>query len=228
MMYRKPLIHALYWDEVDNFIGSFPDKAIFLKDQDSIYLNSNLYYAQKYGFESTEELIGLSDKHLNPQLSSLYLRDDQSVIKTLQPKNIYNPAFYPMLGQVFVEGQLVPVLNRNNSIAGLVGILDVRKTILEGSFLSVLNYLQQHNIANYLSQKSFALDSCNLIMSKNELVCYFYSVSLNFSSKQIGELMSLSPRTVEKYLERVREKNTLLPEKMLVDLIQNLILQNLS
>ncbi len=219
---------CIYLDEVENIINAFSDKVIFLKDIDSIYRDSNPYYAKKYGFQSIEELIGLSDLNLNPKHGKLYLEDDQVVIKTLQPKNIYNPAHYTDLGDIFVEGYLAPVLNRNKSIAGIVGVLDVREHLFSGSFLSVLNYLQHNNIASYLKQKEFIVHPYSITLSKNELVCYFYFSSLNWSSKQIGQLLYLSPRTVEKYIERVREKKMDLPDKLFITSIQNLILQHLS
>lgn len=219
---------AIYLDEFDNIIETYPEKIIFLKDTDSTYRNSNTNYAQHYGLETIDELIGLSDLNLNPRHDKLYLNDDQLVIKTRQPKNIYNPAHYPALGDIFVEGYLAPVLNRNNRIAGIVGVLDIRNNVFGGSFLSVLNFLQRNNIAHYLKQKQFIVQPYNILLSKNELVCYFYFSLLNFTSKQIAELLHLSPRTVEKYIERVREKKIDLPEQVFVNSIQNLVLHHLS
>ncbi|WP_367607660.1 helix-turn-helix transcriptional regulator [Legionella sp. W05-934-2] len=215
-------------DEVDNLINSCPQKIIFLKDKNSRYIIGNELYAQKYGFRTVDEFKGLTDKDLNPRHNRLYLNDDQAVVKTLRPKNIYNPAYYPIHGDVFVEGNIAPVVNNNEEVVGLLGMIEIKEHLLAGSFLSVLRFICDNNLGKYLRQNQYEINSLQIRISKNELVCYFYSQLLNLSTKQVSQLVNLSPRTVEKYIERVRDKRAELPVHVFNELIQQLILDNLS
>ncbi len=222
------MTHRIHRQDINELIGKFSEKAVFWKDVNSNYIACNRFYAQKCGFQDLNEMVGLNDFIINPQYKELYLKDDQSVISSQSPKHLYNPAFYPCDGKVFVEGTLSPVFDNHERISGVVGILEVKANVLSGSFISVLNFIENNNIANFLKEDKYLVDQERLILlSKNELVCYFYAEFLHLSAKQISCLMSLSPRTVEKYLERAREKKILLSTNYFNNRIEELILQSL-
>lgn len=222
------MIHRIHSQDIQELISKYSEKAVFWKDIHSNYIACNRFYAQKCGFSDLNEIVGLNDLVINPQFKELYLHDDQSVIFSKSPKHLYNPAFYPCDGKVFVEGILSPVFDNHERISGVLGILEVKANVLSGSFISVLNFIRNNNVADFLKENRYFIDQERLVsLSKNELACYFYAEFLNLSSKQISSLMSLSPRTVEKYLERAREKKIPFSTHCFNNRIQELILQSL-
>ena len=78
---------------------------------------------------------------------------------------------------------------------------------------------KKQKLLNFLEQSTFQ-NAHNMKFSRREFECIKY-LARGYSMKEIGQILSLSPRTVESYLENVKNKTNCHFKSQIIDLFWN-------
>jgi DNA-binding CsgD family transcriptional regulator len=167
--------------EIDNVQG-LPCHS-YIKDKKGYYLSCSDEQAIAVGFTGREELIGLSDVDVLAKPQALgFKENDNRVIFTGKPL-IVTEKFTLYDGTKMIATSVkTPLRTRLKKIIGIVG----------------LSILQQDLTIITSTENPYAL-------TQRQIQCLYYIVK-GFSQKEIANLLEISDRTVEHYLEAVKIK----------------------
>lgn len=97
---------------------------IFWKDRDSLFLGSNMSFAQDAGLTHPDELLGKDDYQMPwRDQAEFYRADDRKVMNSGIPKLAYDePQTTPEGKKIWLRTSKVPLRNADNETIGLLGI----------------------------------------------------------------------------------------------------------
>lgn len=172
---------------------------LFWKDKNGVYIGCSDGLANSLGFEGGNKLLGMTDYDLSWANSAPEFRlNDQQVISSGKPKIAFETGTLHNGAKGQALSYKLPLRSQSKSIIGVIGIsieLD------HHDLISVLvpDYLKVNSTINFIDSIS------SYKLTKRESECLFY-LTKGFTIKEIAKKISLSHRTVEHYLARVKEK----------------------
>lgn len=204
-------IRRLYNIDVDAMLN-LPGKVhVYWKDTKGRYLGSNALMLDQLGLTSIEEIKGKKDCDLAwRKVANIYSKNDKLVIQQAQSLQCYE--FMEIDNQPRVNLLTIksPLIDNNENVVGVFGIsyyltgLFPEKismfTHLGGNELQLKKSYKQ-KIANLFLHKKVA--GMNLTLRQTE--CLYHLVR-GLSAKQIAKQLAISNRTVEYYLELIKNK----------------------
>jgi len=102
-----------------------------------------------------------------------------------------------------------PVYDQHDNIIGVVGQTYVfsKKNTMGEAFNAIRIYDQQKNLDLYPKFSSYAIDEYlpDYRLTDREIECLFLLIR-GKSAKEMGKFLSISPRTVEVYIENIKQK----------------------
>ncbi len=116
-------------NQLRTLIDNMPDN-IYIKDRESRFIVANKKVATIMG-STPEEVINKTDfDFYTHDLASQYYEDEQTIMKTLEPKiNYEEPGLDEQGNRVIVSTTKVPLINKDGEVVGIVGIgRDITKT----------------------------------------------------------------------------------------------------
>jgi DNA-binding CsgD family transcriptional regulator len=182
----------------------------FWKDINSHYLGCNDIAAEKSQIKSRKEIMGRTDFDI-PTLSAYeatQIREgDQLVINTQRPHCFLYSASNGAEKNVFVTYK-APLFNSNKLVVGVYGIDSFIDIHNETAYLSTLEKagIPIQDLRK-LKSKIFPQNSLrqNKTLTQRQYDCLYY-LSRGMTIKRIAQELKLSARTVEHYLEHVKNK----------------------
>jgi DNA-binding CsgD family transcriptional regulator len=172
------------------------------KDITLKHLGCNQNLATALRLKKSDAIIGLDDSELpdhNPESTLFHKKNDLLAIQGNTIKGLhraaspYNESYF-----FFVKK---PIYDNLNQIAGLIYHCNVINLPPSLNELLRLNYDSNANHSHYI----FGLSENIFNLSHRELECLFL-ILRGKSAKQTGEIMSLSKRTIESYIENIKNK----------------------
>lgn len=174
---------------------------VFWKDTNGIYLQYNDYGAAGLGFNSGNEIVGHTDFELFAAETAIIFTDNDKKVICFEKEMFFREhAVIKKTIPVVFFSHKIPLYDFEKNLVGLLGIALVRR-------LSFVN--------NKFSEKNFCAVSPSIIakstitknfhLSERERECIQYLCS-GFSIKQIARKLNVSPRTIETYIERSKNK----------------------
>lgn len=160
---------------------------IFWKDTNSIFLGCNDPFAEVAGLNSTREIIGKTDFDLawGETHADLYRQGDCEVLSGISKNGIVE-------SQLQSNGKIsnivitkVPLLDRHNQTIGILG-----------------NYVELRCAEEH---GEFRVNNLNIALTKKQSECLYF-LAKGLSTKQIGNEMDISTRTVESHIELLKKK----------------------
>lgn len=173
------------------------------KDCDSNHLGCNTNLAKILNFKKTTDIIGLHDRDIpsySEETSTFHAHNDKLVLAGKTIKALHKPSS-PYKGEVFYFIKK-PLLNAENKICGLIyhcQEFDLTDTIFHqvkmnlAYEISSANYYYINPIQNHFN------------LSQRELECLFLTLREK-NAREISLVMEVSKRTVESYLENIKNK----------------------
>jgi len=116
-------------NQLRTLIDNMPD-VIYIKDRESRFIVANKKVATVMG-STPEEVINKTDfDFYTHDLASQYYEDEQSIMKTLEPKiNYEEPGLDEQGNRVIISTTKVPLINKDGEVMGIVGMgRDITKT----------------------------------------------------------------------------------------------------
>jgi DNA-binding CsgD family transcriptional regulator len=171
------------------------------KDSNLHYLGCNRKLANAFGFKHPEQIIGLMDNDLgenSEDVLAFYLNGDQLALKGKTVQMIHSIGAHDPSQSFLLEKK--PLFDSNDKIVGTIFQCHELKE-------NLISALQNHDKKNALlsSHYKVGLSENPLDLSARELECIF-CILRGMTAKQIAEILNLSKRTIEFYLENVKNK----------------------
>lgn len=190
------------------FVEKLPG-LFFVKDANSCYISASSGSAQIFGFSDVEQVVGIRDYNLRCKASEAangFIAEDQQVVSTGKSMVTLNVCCYSDDKWMLLLGQKKPVIDKNGDASGVffqgIDITD----------LSVLKYCMQLNERSLgvgsAKSTSYILNAehCPLRqLSARQQECLFWLVR-GKTFREIAVLLGLSLRTVEAYIECIKNK----------------------
>lgn len=190
------------------FVKNLPGLS-FVKDDNSCYVSASIDSVKIFGFDKMEQIIGVKDYDLPCRASESavqFITEDKLVMSMGKSMVTLNVCCYSGERWLLLLGQKSPIRNKDGDVSGVffqgIDITD----------LSILRYCLQLNKSEVGagSQKSISYilspEHCpikNLSIRQQE--CLFWLVR-GKTFEEIAELLSLSRRTVESYIDSMKYK----------------------
>jgi DNA-binding CsgD family transcriptional regulator len=182
---------------------------VFYKNTNLVYVAASNFIARMCGFENSEQLCGHNDFELSCAAADCaldYRAEDNKVLST--GKEISSLQI-----NKFADGNIhifllrkAPVRDAQGQIIGVCGMGSEVTNPATGQAIFNLLTTAAKYVAGSLENQTFIIGNENLdhlSARESELIFYFMR---GFSNKEIGVLMKLSPRTIESYLESIKNK----------------------
>jgi len=169
-----------------------PHTLFFAKDREGRLMFTNTAFAQRCGFKSEAEVVGLRDEDIfPPALAERYRESDQRVIATGRPILGIIELFPNVLGEPdWCETNKLPLLDHDEGVCGVYGT--VRS--YEGARAAIQPYLDLAPSADYLKEHyAERLDIGKLAKLSGMSVRQF--------ERRFSQTFRMNPRT---YLVRMR------------------------
>lgn len=176
---------------------------VFSKDLEGVYSSYNDYGAKNLGYKAGNDIIGKKDFAIFPEeMADNYRSNDKTVISS--NKSLFVPEKGVLKDScpiVFLSYKM-PLYNENKKIIGIMGISFTRPTC-------EINFSTTDQTAQALAEAcNYCPDThkfnCSTL-SKQEKICLFY-LSKGYTLKMIAKKLNISPKTIETYLERIKNK----------------------
>ncbi len=170
---------------------------IWAKDKNYKYIYCNENYARAAGIDSPEQIVGRSDDQMPwREQADFFRQGDFDVFEGKSRINV--PEVEIMTDKVadilVTENQL---LDKSGKCVGLVGsYIDITGQRL----IKKTGFYDQNKQRYFLGPD---LDDEYLTVREVEV---FKRILLGYSARQIGEVLKISPKTVEGYIENLRRK----------------------
>lgn len=189
---------------------------IFWKDKNSILLGCNKPFTLDAGFDSPEQMIGLSDYEMGwKDQADLYRADDQNVMNSGVPKlNYEEPQTTPSGNTIWLKTSKVPLRDVDGNIMGVLGTYEdiTEKKIAE----QAIKESEERYKALFNNNHSVMLlinPTSGQIMDANPAACKYYGWSRSeMINKTIMEINTLTPEEINKEMElaRTQQRNRFL------------------
>jgi len=170
------------------------------KDLNRQYLGANKALLEVKGFSDAEEVAGKTDEELSPwsiKENKIFQQQDLCVLSGEKVSTVH---FDSKTNEVFLLEKR-PLTDPNNNVTGLIYYCHpCHKS-------DVFRMLRQLDDKLHLSTHHYMLnDNKNKYeLSSRECECVFLLIR-GKSAKEIGALLSLSKRTIESYIENIKNK----------------------
>jgi DNA-binding CsgD family transcriptional regulator len=205
---------------------------VFWQDKEGKYLGCNtnlvaLLASSIPDIHTEADIIGKTVRDLLPaEYAKEPFRADKAVIETGIEKIIEEAGFNATGDTAYFLSKKTPLYNADGEVTGLLGIaFDVTDYKKMSEYLGQLNNLNNEKLKNiaasvksekYISlpkllrenqiDRFYLVGTCeNVYLTKREAECVFH-LAKGQTAKQIGKTLGLSPRTVETYLAKTKEK----------------------
>ncbi|MBA3660350.1 MAG: PAS domain-containing protein [Gammaproteobacteria bacterium] len=170
---------------------------IWAKDKNFRYVYCNEHYAMAAGLDSPHQIIGKSDTQLPwRKLAELFKVGDYDVLNV--QTRINTPEVSDTINDVkeilVTENQL---LNSSNKCIGVVGTF---VDITGKQLVSKTGHFDISSKRYYLGE-----DFGNEYLTHRE-VEVFRKLLLGYTAKQMGEVLNISAKTIESYIDNLRRK----------------------
>lgn len=201
---------ALHID-IEQFLLGIPNQCgSFWKDCNGLYMGCNDIAAEKSLLKSRQDIIEMSDfdiASLSFSEAELIRQGDQIVINTQKPHYFLYSATNLQNKNVFLTFK-APLWNLKNELVGVYGI---------DTFIDMNNEKTYHQILEKtgISTKDFIKLKCTILsqgyilknkrLTQRQYDCLYW-LSRGMTIKEIALKLKLSARTVEHYLETVKNK----------------------
>jgi DNA-binding CsgD family transcriptional regulator len=186
-----------------NLIDQIPG-CLAWKDRDLAYLGCNQNLARSHQLAAADMIIGMKDNDLGACDESLLFYDkyDQLALTGKIIKVLHSVGSPAPEKSFLLEKK--PLLDRDCQI---VGILYHCLEAPRSNTLPSLQHIDKHFFHQDLLSTHYTVDSTENFMglSTRELECLFCLLR-GKTAKQSGELLGLSKRTIEFYLENIKNK----------------------
>jgi DNA-binding CsgD family transcriptional regulator len=182
----KTILGITDLDELIGFQAGLdnPDITTFVKDIEGKYLSCNSVMASHFGCKSVADILGMTDYEFHPKTIATIARENDSEVILSNSSKIYSERFKSLSGndEEMVATSLKTPLRYKQKIIGMIGF-----AIIHSHNTLLLNAKEHYN----LTKKQL---DCLLLLVKGKPM------------KLIAVALSISPRTVEHYLEAIKFK----------------------
>jgi len=169
------------------------------KDKDSKYTYCNEAYAQFLDIDSPQQIVGKSDHDLFTHHTAEVCRSGDGYV-------LEGGALLNNPETVTRDNRTLKILtaksqakNRNGNLAGVILSFTEIKTVNYKASSDILPYNSKRNVYEFKIG-----DSTEYFTVREHDV--FKNIFLGLSAKQIAQRLSISPRTVESHIERIKHK----------------------
>lgn len=182
------------------------------KDLNSVYLVGSSSTAKIFGFNDTDQLTGITDSTVRceaAEYAELFIKQDEKVKIGGNPISVLDvhPYANNEIKTLIINKSLL--LDKNSKPIGInCHCIEVNNQILSDIALqlaksdkTITNNKHIKKAANFYLNSQY--DGLNL--SKRQTECLFYLIR-GKSLKAIGKAMNLSPRTIESYIDLIKDK----------------------
>jgi DNA-binding CsgD family transcriptional regulator len=184
---------------------------IMCMDLNHQFTFANSEAATIFGFKVEDELLGKMPHEIRckaADAANTFIMQNKEVIESLKVIKLLDIHPYANdLVKIFLTTKL-PFLNNNKQVVGaIVTCLEINSNHLSKIFMNIATSDRKYREHNKVIQRSYKIDDQyhNFKLSKQESLCLFYLIR-GRSFSQIGAAMNLSKRTVEHYIENVKNK----------------------
>ncbi|HIC7359607.1 TPA: LuxR C-terminal-related transcriptional regulator [Legionella pneumophila] len=170
------------------------------KDLNLHYLGANKALLELKGFRDIEELAGQTDEDLSPWATEENKMFQQQDLSVLNGEKIATVHFDSRTSEVFLL-EKCPLTDQENKVTGLIYYCHPYPKN------EVYRALKDFDDNRQLSSHHYTLnDNKNIYgLTDREHECVFLLIR-GKSAKEIGALLSLSKRTIESYIENIKNK----------------------
>jgi DNA-binding CsgD family transcriptional regulator len=186
-----------YWEQLPGYFA--------MKDLGGSYLTCNNNLAAIMKLKSPRQIIGLSDYDLPDFTEENHVIHQRNDVLSLSGKTVqcihrssspYDGSLYNLIKK--------PLLNHENTI---VGLLYHCMQIINSEFVNQLFVSDNKMYANTEKPQTYYIGAIEnpFRLSSRELECLFFTLR-GLTAKQIAEQLSLSKRSVEFYLDNMKNK----------------------
>ncbi|KTD06365.1 transcriptional regulator LuxR [Legionella gratiana] len=176
-----------------------------MKNSQGIYLTCNINLAILMGLQSPSQIQGLSDFELPDYSEENYNFHRKNDVLALRGQTVhcihrsslpYDGSYYYLIKK--------PIMNKENAI---IGILYHCMPLVQSDFIKQLIAYDAKNNGTHHKPHEYYIDAVDnpFQLSHRELECLFFTLRA-MTAKQIAEQLNLSKRTIEFYLENIKNK----------------------
>lgn len=178
--------------------------SIAWKDNDLKYLGANKSLINSMGFKDAKDLIGIDDKQLtlNPELLDLFIQQDLSVLSgnTIEIIHTLDNS----------ENDQTYLLKKNplrDEHKNIIGIIFLCTPWPQNHLLALLKQIDQKYVSLPNDTTHYSIDANHnpVGLSTRELECLFLQLR-GKTAKEIAEILKLSKRTIEYYIDNLKTK----------------------
>jgi hypothetical protein len=192
------------------------------KNTDLIYQDNNTSAKQIVANTRLLNLNGMNDHDVNPEHGSRYIAMDLNTVATKKITTQSEMIFHQQFGEVRAIGHSTPVLNEHGDCIGVLvfGSVDLSLSVMD--FARTFSYLSRGLAKYFIHHESYHFIQGTRLVTLyfREIECILYLL-IGLSSKEISRFMSISPRSVESCITRLKNKLGAESTHSLVKLIVN-------
>ncbi len=175
------------------------------KDTTFRYLGCNSNLTKILKLKHTNKIIGAMDNDLlgcTEKLFQFHKNNDELALNGQTVKYIHKSA--PPYDGSFFYFIKKPIIDRDNNITGLIFHCI---EFIKNTFFEKLHQADKKNYSSDMSPSHYQIDKNDdpFKLSTRELECLF-CILRGMTAKQIGERIQLSKRTIESYIENIKNK----------------------
>ena len=175
--------------------------AIGYKDKYSVYIAGNQQLASYMGYEHAEKITGLTDANTKSEMSALasqFVEQDKEVMQTGERQHI-DIGYYPN-GDLQIHFSVKKQLrdNNNKTIGTVFTCFELQPTFLSHLYQDLM-------IETKPSLFTIGGHYDDYHLTKRESECLFYLIR-GWTAKTIAKKLNLSNKTIECYIDRIKNK----------------------
>lgn len=172
------------------------------------FLGCNRKFADFVGIESPEEIIGTTGySFFEQELVDEFRSVAQEVVKTRIPHELASDFYSEKSGITMVQGTVVPILDENNQVESVIGYGTPCIILSEKTWQEAIRLVNKENIRHIVRNSKYPIKTEFGVVkiSRREAECCLYLLK-GLTAKDIAEQMILTPKTVENYIENIKNK----------------------
>ena len=198
----------------ESLLAAIPS-AIVWKDEKSRYITATLYGARLVGFDSIDQLIGITDYDL-PNGPSHYadhfISQDRDVMNSNAPSDHFEVCRYAD-GLIAVISKKSPLYNNKHQIIGTCCLLQELENNLSHQIANHLLHLYKDK--NNLSYTIYN-DSAHSMLTRREIEVLVYLL-YGKTIRDISHILSRSVRTIESHFNSLKSKFQVASKSQLIE-----------
>ena len=194
--------------QIRQILDHFPNMAYWKDIINDCFIGCNSKFSKFLELEHSEQIIGKCGyDYFDSSLVEKFRSYETQAITKKSKINVHDEIYHSKTGLTTIDITVAPIFDEHNVITSIICYGTSKIILSEKPWHDAIKLICKDYMHNIVRSNRYELDldGNQINLSKREAECALYLIK-GLKSKEISKEMSITPKTVDNYIENIKDK----------------------